>query len=302
MSATKQKNKPKRAIILSIILHCILIAILLWSSLHKPKKSSVAADRSSIDAMMVDPDAVMQQYNRQQQTDESWIQKKHDKHTQKPKAEAKKQLQEVVKQDKVKQQKQVAASAAKAKIVTAEKQRAELEKKMKALVKTKKQAKIEAKKATTADAKAKTNQEIKDKTTAAQKAAAKGGKHSSDVDVLLSILTDAKNEPKVKGTPAEISESKKRVESKAEIDAYKAQVSLAISNKFYNASSYNGKTCDLRIKLMPNGFLVSVIAVGGDPELCQAAVSAAKRATIPKAPSLQVYEIFKNTKLEFLPQ
>ncbi|MNO10040.1 cell envelope integrity inner membrane protein TolA [compost metagenome] len=63
-----------------------------------------------------------------------------------------------------------------------------------------------------------------------------------------------------------------------------------------------GKTCDLRIKLRPDGFMYEVEAVGGDPALCQAAVAAAKQARIPKPPSDAVYQQFKSSILEFKPQ
>jgi colicin import membrane protein len=63
-----------------------------------------------------------------------------------------------------------------------------------------------------------------------------------------------------------------------------------------------GKTCDLRIKLGPDGLLLDVKAVGGDPALCQAAVTAANQAKIPKPTSDAIYQHFKNATLEFKPQ
>jgi len=41
---------------------------------------------------------------------------------------------------------------------------------------------------------------------------------------------------------------------------------------------------------------------GGDPALCQAAIAAAKQARIPKPPSSDVYEAFKNAPIDFKPQ
>ena len=89
--------------------------------------------------------------------------------------------------------------------------------------------------------------------------------------------------------------------SGADINGYIGQVKNAIESKFYDASSFAGKTCDLRIKLAPDGLLISVQAAGGDPALCQAAVSAAKLAHIPKPPSDAVYQHVKNATLEFKP-
>ncbi|MFT4464640.1 MAG: cell envelope integrity protein TolA [Sodalis sp. (in: enterobacteria)] len=269
LKATEQNDKLKRAIILSIALHCVLIAVLIWSSIHQPQESSAGGGGSSIDAVMVDPGAVVQQYNRQQQqqTDAQWAEQQRLKALEKQRLAAQ-EAAEAQQREQAEQQKQVEEAA--------------------------KQAQAEAKKAAAADAKA--------KAAAAKKAAAQAAKQSSDVDALLGGLTDAKNEPKAGGAPAGTGKAKQSGASGAEIDAYKAQVSRAISNKFYDASSYSGRTCDLRIKLAPDGLLISVTAVGGDPALCQAAVSAAKLATIPRPPSPQVYEVFKNATLGFSPQ
>ncbi|PLK58426.1 protein TolA [Candidatus Palibaumannia cicadellinicola] len=79
-------------------------------------------------------------------------------------------------------------------------------------------------------------------------------------------------------------------------------VSHAISQKFFDTDRFSGKTCDLHIKLASDGMLISIIPSRGDPDLCQAAVLAAKLATIPKPPNLQVYEIVKNATLVFSPQ
>ncbi|WP_320411917.1 cell envelope integrity protein TolA [Blochmannia endosymbiont of Camponotus sp.] len=87
-----------------------------------------------------------------------------------------------------------------------------------------------------------------------------------------------------------------------EINIYKRMISESIQQKFYNFSHYVGKQCNLRIKLAPDGTLLSVTAISGDYDLCQAAVIAAKLAKIPKPPNSDIYEIFKNTILNFSPQ
>ncbi|URJ28947.1 cell envelope integrity protein TolA [Blochmannia endosymbiont of Camponotus sp. C-046] len=87
-----------------------------------------------------------------------------------------------------------------------------------------------------------------------------------------------------------------------EINTYKCMISESIQKKFYNSSHYTGKQCNLHIQLAPDGTLLSVTAISGDYELCQAAIIAAKLAKIPKPPNLGIYEIFKNTILNFSPQ
>ncbi|WP_331828231.1 cell envelope integrity protein TolA [Candidatus Blochmannia sp. SNP] len=87
-----------------------------------------------------------------------------------------------------------------------------------------------------------------------------------------------------------------------EINTYKRMISESIQQKFYNASNYIGKKCDLRIKLAPDGTLLSITAISGDTSLCQAAIIATKSAKIPKPPNTDVYEVFKNVILNFSPQ
>lgn len=64
--ATEQNEKLKRAIIISVILHIVLIALLIWSSFNEHIEASGGGGGSDIEAVMVDPGAVVEQYNRQQ--------------------------------------------------------------------------------------------------------------------------------------------------------------------------------------------------------------------------------------------
>lgn len=269
LKATEQNDKLKRAIILSIALHCVLIAVLIWSSIHQPQETSAGGGGgSSIDAVMVDPGAVVQQYNRQQQQqiDAQRAQQQRLKALEKQRLDA-----------------QEAAEAQ-------QRQQAEQQK----------QAEEAAKQAEAAAAQAEAEAAAQAKQAAAKKATA--AKQSSEVDDLLGGLTDAKNAPKSGGAPAAgTSNSKLSGATGLEINGYLAQVRQAISNKFYDASNYSGKTCILRIKLAPDGMLISVSPDGGDPALCQAAVSAAKLAAIPRPPSPKVYEAVKNATLDFKP-
>ncbi|HID4265770.1 TPA: cell envelope integrity protein TolA, partial [Serratia marcescens] len=144
---------------------------------------------------------------------------------------------------------------------------------------------------------------------AKKKAAAEAAKQSEEVNDLFGGLADGKNAPKGGGAkskgdgkPAGQGNAKTAGASGADISGYMGQIQGAIQSKFYDASSFAGKTCDLRIKLAPDGLLISVQAAGGDPALCQAAVSAAKLAHIPKPPSDAVYQHFKNSILEFKPK
>lgn len=283
MKATEQNDKLKCAIILSIALHCILIAVLIWSSIHQLQKPNVGESSLSIDAVIVDPGAVVQQYNRQQQRDKQTQQNKISEEQYLNSKEAAK----VQQRPQAKQQKEEKAA----------KQAQAQQKQSKAAVKQQaaevKQVSAEAKR----QAKVKVKQAVSQK-----KAAAEAVKQSREVNDLLGKLTDAKNMLKVDGKLASTDNSKQTGDKVAEIDAYKTIINNAIKNKFYDYTSYLGKTCNLRIKLGPDGILISVGASGGDPALCQAAISAAKAANIPRPPNSQVYKIFKNSTLKFAPQ
>lgn len=94
-------------------------------------------------------------------------------------------------------------------------------------------------------------------------------------------------------SPAGSGNTKNNGASGADINNYAGQIKSAIESKFYDASSYAGKTCTLRIKLAPDGMLLDIKPEGGDPALCQAALAAAKLAKIPKPPSQQYMKCSK---------
>ncbi|EOI6419380.1 cell envelope integrity protein TolA, partial [Yersinia enterocolitica] len=162
-----------------------------------------------------------------------------------------------------------------------------------------KKAAADAEKKAAADAKKAAAAEAKKKAAAEASAA-------TDVDDLFGGLANSKNAPK-SGSGAGAAAAgkgggKKSGASAGDISGYLGQVTAAIQSKFYDADLYKGRTCNLRIKLAPDGLLIDVTQEGGDPALCQAAIAAAKLAKIPKPPSQDVYEVFKNAPLVFKPQ
>ncbi|WP_037386502.1 cell envelope integrity protein TolA, partial [Serratia sp. DD3] len=144
---------------------------------------------------------------------------------------------------------------------------------------------------------------------AAAKKAADEKKKAAEVDDLFGGLADGKNAPKGgsakaqgDGKPAGQGNAKTAGASGADISGYLGQITAAIQSKFYDADLYKGRTCDLRIKLAPDGLLIDIKSEGGDPALCQAAIAAAKQAHIPKPPTPAVYEVFKNVPITFKPE
>ncbi|WPM83869.1 cell envelope integrity protein TolA [Apirhabdus apintestini] len=123
---------------------------------------------------------------------------------------------------------------------------------------------------------------------------------------MLGDLSSGKNAPKSGGGTKQNNSgaagqgnAKNNGASGAEINSYAAQIKSAIESKFYDSSSYAGKTCTLRIKLAPDGLLLNIQSEGGDAALCQAALAAARQAHMPKPPTQAIYEIFKNAPLDF---
>ncbi|MEN5279684.1 cell envelope integrity protein TolA [Serratia marcescens] len=86
-----------------------------------------------------------------------------------------------------------------------------------------------------------------------------------------------------------------------EKEHYIAQLQAAIQSHLKDAEAYSGRSCTLRIKLAPDGMLISIRAEQGEPQLCQAAIKAIANARLPKPPTAAVYEAVNNGTLEFRP-
>ncbi len=127
-----------------------------------------------------------------------------------------------------------------------------------------------------------------------------------EVDNLFNSLSDEKNRPHILGEQSRDFKSQAKTKSvhvnDIAISTYMKQIQNAIQNKFYYPSAFSDKTCDLHIQMAPNGSLISVKEVGGDPDLCQIAVSATQLADIPRPLNGSIYKHFKNFILVFKPQ
>ncbi|MEA9445030.1 cell envelope integrity protein TolA [Candidatus Fukatsuia symbiotica] len=338
---TEQNHKLKLAVIVSVILHLVLIALLIWgSSTQNADIGGSGASGTVIDAVMVDPGAVAQQYQRQeqQQTEAKRAQQQYKKRAEKQAEELQQkqaaerqrlkdlekerlQAQENAKQAAEEQQKQFAeqqekAAAAIEKAQTEQRRaeaeaaqaKAEADKMLKAAAEAREKAVAEAKKAAAAAAKKqaeakKAENEAKQKAAAEAKkvAAAAEAARTTEVDDLLGGLAAEKNVPQGSAAAAGQGGGRKSGASGSEINGYLGQITAAIQSRFYDANLYRGRKCDLRIQLSPEGILMGVTAEGGDPALCQAAIAAAKQAKIPKPPNDDVYQVFKNAALVFKP-
>ncbi|MXP56292.1 cell envelope integrity protein TolA [Pantoea sp. Mhis] len=86
------------------------------------------------------------------------------------------------------------------------------------------------------------------------------------------------------------------------LTTYLEKITNAIQNHFYNANTYHGKSCYLRMRIASNGLLMNIKAERGDKILCQAAILAAEQAHIPAPPSLEIYKFFENIIMIFTPK
>jgi colicin import membrane protein len=283
VKATEQNDKLNLAVIVSVVLHLILLAFLILGALPENIMSASisSGNGSAIGVVMVDPNVVVEQYNRQQQSNNAQhAEKLHQK-------KAQPQIEKL-------QQNQAAETH---RLQALEKQRLVMQEK------TAQQAKLLVKQQIAkadADKLALSQDEVQKKAVTA--------KQSAEVNNLFDGLSDSNNAPERggklqwNGKHAGQDDAKKVGASSVDINGYMWQIQGAIQSKFYDSGSFIGKTCDLRIKLAADGLLISVQEVGGDPALCQAAVSAAKLARMPKPPSDAVCQHFENFILGFKPQ
>ncbi|WP_338234204.1 cell envelope integrity protein TolA [Providencia rettgeri] len=337
MGKTKEKkDNLNRSLVMSIVLHVLLIGLIVIGSLVSVVKLGGGGEEGTvIDAVMVDPGVVVEQYEEMQRQQNNVRQAAKERKEQEQKQEAElreqqekeqKRLQQLeeerikIERDTAEQQKQAeeqqkkaldAAKKAKEEQKIAEeaaaKAKAEKEKLIKEQAAEKAKAEAQAQKEAEAakakaekEAKAKADKEAKEKAdkeakAKAAKAKAEAAKNAASVDDLLGDLTASG--PSKQGGEAAAGKGggKKSGASNADVDSYAGKVKAAIQSKFYDSDTFRGRTCELQLKLAPDGLLVSITpknSPANDAALCDAAIRAAKLATMPKPPSREVYDTF----------
>ncbi|RXK32702.1 protein TolA [Arsenophonus endosymbiont of Bemisia tabaci Asia II 3] len=323
MRKTKeQKNKLSRSVVLSIIFHVLLFGFIILGSLDEIIKLGGGGQGGEVvDAIMVDPGVVIEQYNQlqRQQNSAKQADTERKKRLQQQEEELRKQQEEeqkrlkMVEEERIKiareaeqQRKQAEEAAQKAreqqKIAeeAAAKAKAEQERLIKEQEEAKAKAEAQAKKEAKI-ARAKAQAEAKEKAEKAAKAlAAKkkadAAKQAATVDSLLGGLTAQQPTQQTGGAAAAgQGGNRKSGASSSDVDNYAGKIKAAIECKFYDADIYRGKTCELSIRLAPDGMSISIAAksnTANDQSLCDAAIRAAKTATMPKPPSRSIYDAF----------
>lgn len=84
-----------------------------------------------------------------------------------------------------------------------------------------------------------------------------------------------------------------------QISAYVSNVRSEIMNHIQEGEQFNGKRCSLKVKISRAGLLESVSSAGGDPALCQAAITATAQVQFNSPPTQQVWDAVKDMNIEF---
>lgn len=328
----KSNSKLSLAIIVSIVLHVILIIILCYKVMQDDSNSYGDINGQSLNAIMVDPSIMVEQRQRQSQSQinqqrlreqiddqinkqtEALQQKQLEQQQLLKKLEMERlKLDEKMKQDQLeaerleaerKKQEQLEADRKKeAERIEAERKKQEqleAERKKEAErieAERKKQEQLEAerkKEAERLEAEKKAAQEKAKKEKQLAKQRAEAAKNEKAVNDLLGGLTSGK--PSSSNSPASSKGNSNDAKNK-----YINSVRTAISNKFINPNKlYAGKYCNLEILIAPDGLILSLKVLGGDEPLCREAVAAAKLAHMP-IPSQELYNEVKLMKINYSP-
>ena len=340
MSAMSKKSNSKfsLAIILSILFHVLLIIFLCYKAIKDDSDNYGTVNGQSIDAIMVDPSIISEQYKRQSQSQKNQQQlrqqvdeqiTKQNQLLQQKQLEQQQYLKDLEKErlklaEKLKQEQLEAEKKAAQEKLEAEKRAAE-EKAAREKQEAEKRAaeekaarekqeaekraaeekaareKLEAEKRAAAEKAAREKQEAEKK--AAEEKAAREKKEAAK----RAAQQKAANDKAVNDLLGELTTggssapATRKGVSNGELDKYKFLVKTAISNKFINPNRlYVGQRCQLQIQIAPDGLLLDHKVLSGDDALCREAVAATLLAIIPE-PSQILYPEVKKMIINFEP-
>ncbi|WP_319938211.1 cell envelope integrity protein TolA [Xenorhabdus littoralis] len=252
---SEQNNRLNRAIIISVILHIILIGFLIWGSLVQKTEMGGGGDNGTIiDAVMVDPNAVVQQYNQkqQQQANAKLAEQQRKKKAEQQAAELRaKQAEEqerlkVAEEERIKaqqaaetQKKQSEAAAAKSR----EEQKQAEEAAAKALAEKERILKEQAEAQQKAEAQAKKEAEEAVKRKAAAEAKAKAeAEAEAKAKAAAEAKVKAEAEAKAKSDAEAKAEAKAKAKAKAEAAKQAQSVDDLLGGLTSNAPKQGGAT------------------------------------------------------------
>lgn len=273
----KTPSNLKGSLFFSLFLHLVVLAILIWGAFNYTTPLS-GESKNSIQAIMVDPDIMLEQRRRQMQQQVA-IKKREETRRQQALEKAKfVEKQKIIEQTRLKR---------------IERERLASLKKQQTAAAAAKKAAEEKKHALAEAAKAKAllqeqQKQLLEKTKKIEMDIRKQKEQDKALNDVLGELTA-------------IDRSAKTGAKQVELDRYTSLVHHAITNKFINSDLYHGKSCVLKLSLARDGLLLSVSSQG-DQTLCFAAESATRLAIFPRPESEGVYEKVKNFTIDFKPQ
>lgn len=87
-----------------------------------------------------------------------------------------------------------------------------------------------------------------------------------------------------------------------DLHSYIVGINYAITTQLFDADTYAGKTCDVRLDLDEKGQLTGLHVLTGDPSLCTAASHAVRNAKLPAPPSQEINKMLTHPVLHFAPE
>ncbi|HDS3387309.1 TPA: cell envelope integrity protein TolA [Proteus mirabilis] len=229
-----KKTKPIRSklsgsVILSTVLHLLIIALLIWGSLTQKWNlgGGGGSDGQVIDAIMVDPNAVVQEYN-QQKAQQANVQKAE----QERKARAQQQEEELRQQQIKEQERLKAKEAAEAQRREAATAAAKAKEEQKQAEEAAAQAKAERDRILKeqADAKAKAEAEAKKQAELAAKQKAEEAKAKAEAEAKAKAEADAKAKAEADAKAKAAAEAKAKAAAEAKAKAAAQQQSKAVDS------------------------------------------------------------------------
>ncbi|QIQ21628.1 cell envelope integrity protein TolA [Zophobihabitans entericus] len=331
-------SKLKFAIILSLGLHVAILIALGISAFNYTSTYAGDVNGNAVDAIMVDPRIVSEQYARQVQQKDALVEAEKQRQQQADQRARELEEKQAAEQQRLKdlererlaaleKQKQEAAAAQAAQAAAREaeaeaaKAKAQLEEQQKQALLAKQKAEEDAK-LREQQVKAEQQRIEQEKLRAEaerQKAVeeAEKARQEAERQKQIAAAERAKAEQQKQSAAEEASRQQElndilgsltsnapKVQqgvASGELDKYKTLLHNAISNKFNNSQLYSGKNCVLTIKIARDGLLLSVDSTEGDTALCREAISATKLAAIPKPTSDALYQAVKEVTVDFRP-
>jgi colicin import membrane protein len=297
------------ALIMSIFLHAVLVAVLFlgdFTTETKPKNNmAVAQEVEPIQATVIDADKLQKAINKinKQKADDKAAEKKRIKDIEKRTNDAKKRrekeearIKKLEKQRKKKEQEKTLADNA-AKESAAKAAKADKIRKQKELEKQKAEdaAALARTKRLEAEAAAQKADDLRKKKIAERK---RQEKAAADQAILEQQLADQMAVEMATRNKA------RKQQMMSEIQRFAALITSVIDQNMINdRSTMEGKSCKLLISLAPSGFVTKASVVSGDAVVCEAAKRAVYKAgTLPVSKDPEVFKEMRNIDVTVVPE